>query len=90
MAVIALNWAVKDYGDSAIAAFSIVSKITAFASSALIGFGQGFQPVCGFNYGAGLYQRVKDAFIFCIKVSTIGLIIISILAIWGAGISRFI
>lgn len=84
VAVIALNWAVKDYGDSAIAAFSIVSKITAFASSALIGFGQGFQPVCGFNYGAGLYQRVKDAFIFCIKVSTIGLIIISILGYLGA------
>lgn len=79
VAVIALNWAVKDYGDSAIAAFSIVSKITAFASSALIGFGQGFQPVCGFSYGAGLYQRVKDAFIFCIKLSTIGLFIISIL-----------
>lgn len=79
VAVIALNWAVKDYGDSAIAAFSIVSKITAFASSTLIGFGQGFQPVCGFSYGAGLYQRVKDAFVFCIKLSTIGLFVISIL-----------
>lgn len=79
VAVIALNWAVKGYGDSAIAAFSIVSKITAFASSALIGFGQGFQPVCGFSYGAGLYKRVKDAFVFCIKLSTIGLFVISIL-----------
>ena len=34
----------------------------------LIGFAQGFQPVCGFNYGAGLYKRVKDGFFFCVQV----------------------
>ena len=45
-----------------------------FANSAVIGFGQGFQPVCGFNYGAGLYDRVKKAYKFCVKVSTIFLV----------------
>ena len=36
----------------------------------MLGFGQGFQPVCGFNYGAKLYDRVKKGFWFCIKIST--------------------
>ncbi|WP_411336010.1 MATE family efflux transporter [Ruminococcus gauvreauii] len=78
VAVIALNWAVKGYGDSAIAAFSIVSRITTFAGSAMIGFGQGFQPVCGFSYGAGLYERVVKAFWFCVKVSTVILVLLSV------------
>ena len=54
--------------DAAIAAFSVVSKIMMFAFSALLGFGQGFQPVCGFNYGAGKYTRVRQAYLFCIKI----------------------
>ena len=56
-------------GASAIAAMTVVSKVMLFAASALIGFGQGFQPVCGFNYGAGLYDRVRKAFWFCVKVA---------------------
>lgn len=56
VATICLNLAAGPYGDAAIAAMSIVSRIMNFAGSALIGFGQGFQPVCGFNYGAGRYD----------------------------------
>lgn len=73
IAVICLNNAAKGYGDSAIAAMSVVSRVTMIAGSALIGFGQGFQPVCGFNYGAGLYDRVKKAFWFCVRVATIAM-----------------
>ena len=54
VSTIVLNTVAKGYGDAAIAAISIVSRIMMFASSAVIGFGQGFQPVCGFNYGAHL------------------------------------
>ncbi len=57
------------YGDPAIAAVSVVSRITMFAYSALIGYGQGFQPVCGVNYGAERYDRVRKAFWFCVKSS---------------------
>lgn len=64
VATIALNVAAGVYGDAAIAGMSIVSRIAMFANSALIGFGQGFQPVCGFNYGAKLYHRVRRLFIF--------------------------
>ncbi len=54
--------------DAAIAAFSVVGKIMMFGFSAVLGFGQGFQPVCGFNYGAKKYGRVREAYLFCIRV----------------------
>lgn len=63
--------------DAAQAALTGVSKITQFLSSALIGFGQGFQPVCGFNYGAGRYDRVRRAYFFCLKVSFAVLCVLS-------------
>ena len=53
--------------DAAIAAFSVVGKIMMFGFSALLGFGQGFQPVCGFNYGARKYGRVREAYLFVLK-----------------------
>lgn len=69
VATIFLNHAAGVYGDAAIAGMSIVSRIMMFANSALIGFGQGFQPVCGFNYGAKKYKRVLNAFAFCVKIA---------------------
>ncbi len=75
-------WCDPLFTDDAIAALAIVSKIMGFASSALIGFGQGFQPVCGFNYGAARYDRVRRAFFFCLKVATAALIVLSLIGIW--------
>ena len=57
---------------------SIVTRIMQFANSCLIGFGQGFQPVCGFNYGAKKYGRVKEAFWFCVKLSTVVLVVLAV------------
>ena len=57
-----LNNIAGGYSDAAIAGLSVVTRVSMFANSALIGFGQGFQPVVGFNYGAKLYERVKKAF----------------------------
>ena len=53
--------------DAANAAFSVVTKIMMFAFSALLGFGQAFQPVCGFNYGARKYDRVRRGYVFCLQ-----------------------
>lgn len=85
LATITLNVAANPYGDAAIAAMSVVTRITMFAGSAVIGFGQGFQPVCGFNYGAGKYGRVKEAFWFCVKFSTVFLIAVSVVGIIFSG-----
>ncbi len=68
---IALNFMAGVFGgDAAIAAMSVATRVMQLAFSAVIGFGQGFQPVCGFNFGAGLYSRVKCAFRFCARCST--------------------
>lgn len=69
VATVVLNYAAGPYGDAAIAAMSIVSRFMMFINSALIGFGQGFQPVCGFNFGAKRYDRVLQSFWFCVKVA---------------------
>ncbi len=73
---ICLNNYASHYGDSAVAAFSVVGRIMMFATAALLGFGQGFQPVCGYNYGAKLYGRVKESLMFCITLSTAVLIVL--------------
>ena len=78
-ATICLNHAAQPYGDAAIAAMGVVQRITMFGASTMLGFGQGFQPVCGFNYGAGLYKRVKEGFWFCVKISCVVLLAISAL-----------
>lgn len=76
LATIFLNRTAGFYGDAAIAGMSIVSRISMFANSALIGFGQGFQPVCGFNYGAGKNDRVLEAFWFCVRYAFVFLLIV--------------
>ncbi len=66
-------------GDAAIAGMSVAGRILLMMASALIGFGQGYQPVCSFNYGAGFTKRVKEGYFFCVKVSTVFLIAIGAL-----------
>ena len=77
VATICLNLMAGPYGDAAIAAMSVVGRVMNLAASVVTGFGQGFQPVCGFNYGAFLYDRVKEGFWFCVKVATAILIVLS-------------
>lgn len=84
IATICLNFAAKPYGEVAIASMAVVSKITMFANSTIIGFGQGFQPVCGFNYGAGLKKRVLKAFWFCVRFAFLFLLAVSILGLYFA------
>ncbi len=71
MSTVAQNLAAGAYGDSAVAAMSIVGRVFFFILASLIGFGQGFQPVAGYNYGARNYDRVRKAFCFCVKFGTV-------------------
>ena len=79
VAMIVLNTASKPFGDAAIAAMAIVNKVGNFTNSILLGVGQGFQPVCGYNYGAGLYERVKEGFHFCVRSMVLFLILLAVL-----------
>lgn len=77
-ATVCLNLMAGPYGDAAIAAMSIVTRISQFAASVVIGFGQGFQPVCSFNYGAKLFKRVQEGFWFCVKFCTSVLLVAAV------------
>lgn len=70
IAMLCSNKVVGTYGDAALAAMAIATRTAHISFSALIGFGQGFQPVCGFNFGANLYDRVKRGFWFVVKTGT--------------------
>ncbi|MCD8153137.1 MAG: MATE family efflux transporter [Clostridiales bacterium] len=80
-----LNTIAGQYGDAAVAALSIVSRFTMFINSVVIGFGQGFQPVCAFNFGARQYDRVRRAFWFCVKVSTVVLLLLCAVSLLFSG-----
>ena len=62
--------------DAAQAAMTGVNRIMMVMASVLIGFGQGFQPVCGFNYGAKKYDRVRRAFWFCVRLAAVVLLVL--------------
>ena len=79
IATMSLNLAAGAFGDSAIAAMSIVGRIAMLSFAVVIGLGQGFQPVCGFCYGAGLYDRLKEAYRFTVIIGTSFLIVICII-----------
>lgn len=81
---IALNVNAAVYGDAAVAAMSVVGRIFMFIISAIIGFGQGFQPVVGFNYGAKKYDRVREAYWFTVKVGTVFLTVMAVLGFFLA------
>ncbi|WP_125979358.1 MATE family efflux transporter [Bifidobacterium goeldii] len=81
IATTCVNIAANPFGDATIAGMAIVMRIMLGANSVIVGLGQGFQPVCGYNYGAGKYGRVKEAYWFCVRLSTIVLIVLGAL-IW--------
>ncbi len=71
VATVLLNTAANPYGDAAIAAMSIATKVAMLVMCVCIGIGQGFMPVAGYNYGAKRFDRVKKAFKFTITTDTI-------------------
>lgn len=77
VSTILLNRAAGMYGNAAIAGMSITTRTMMFVASAMIGFGQGYQPVCSFNYGADKKDRVKEGYFFCVKYGTIFLIVMA-------------
>lgn len=75
-----LNNSAAIYGDAAVAAMTIVNRICFFIFAVGLGIGQGYQPVCSFNYGAKKYSRVKKGFFFTLFT---GEGLLSLLAIIG-------
>ena len=78
VATMLLNGTAGAYGDEAVAAMSIVSRVSFFPMAMAIGIGQGFQPISSFNYGAGKKNRVRDAFWKAYLGSSVVLLLVSV------------
>ncbi len=72
-----LNNLTKPYGDAAIAAMSVVHRMSMFIMCVGLGIGQGFQPVASFNYQAKKIDRVKRGLIITMGV---GIVLIGLIA----------
>lgn len=64
--------------DAAVAGMAITNKVFMFLLSISLGLGQGFQPVCGINFGAGKTDRVKQAYLFLVKVSSVVMTVLGV------------
>ena len=72
VSAIMLNDLAGNISDSVLAAVGVCNKVMMFPFSIILGFGSGFQPVAGFNWGAKRYDRVEESYRFCAKVAIIG------------------
>ncbi len=81
---IALNRVAAGYSDAAVAAMSIVGKVFLMVYCVLIGFGQGYQPAAGYNYGSKEYGRVRQAYRFLMVAGTVGMTCIGAALFWAA------
>jgi len=75
-----LNNLVMPYGDSALAAISVVNRVSNLIMCTGLGIGQGFQPVAAFNYEIKDYSRVKKGMYVTLILS---FLVVSSLAIFG-------
>lgn len=81
VAAVLLNIVAARYGEETIAAITIATRIAALAYMIMIGWGQGFQPICAMNWGAKEYGRVKKALYISATLGTLFLIFASILLV---------
>ena len=78
VSAILLNSIAGSISDSVLAAVGVCTKVMMFPFSIILGFGTGFQPVAGFNYGAKRFDRVQESYRFCSKVAFIGALVMAI------------
>jgi len=79
IAGILLNNLAGGISDSVLAGIGVSTKVMMFPFSIILGFGTGFQPVAGFNWGARRYDRVLDSYFFSAKVALVGSVIMSVI-----------
>ena len=83
ISAILLNDLAGNISDSVLAGVGVCTKVMMFPFGFVLGFGTGFQPVAGFNWGAGRFDRVRQSFRFSSIVAIIGG------AILGVGLAVF-
>ena len=77
VAGIMLNDLAGNISDSVLAGIGVSTKIMMFPFSIILGFGTGFQPVVGFNWGAKQYDRVEKSYRFSSTVALVGAVVMA-------------
>ena len=86
LATILVNFKAAEYAmDAGVSAMTIVTRVAFFLFAIALGIGQGFQPVCAFNYGAGKYKRQREAYRFTLMLSMIVLAVLTVFAMIFSG-----
>ncbi|MCT4617801.1 MAG: MATE family efflux transporter [Marinisporobacter sp.] len=65
-----INMAASNYGDAAVAAMGIVTRIVSLGVYVVFGYMKGFQPIAGYNYGAKNYTRLRESIKVSLKWTT--------------------
>ena len=78
VSAIMLNNIAGGISDSVLAAVGVSNKIMMFPFCIILGFGNGFQPVAGFNWGAKRYDRVSESYRFSSLVALVGSLIMAV------------
>lgn len=87
VASITINRVAGGFSTAALAALSVANRVMEFPFAIILGFGQGFQPVAGFNWGAKQMKRVRECLKYAIKVSVVGAIVIgTVIAVFASPI----
>lgn len=60
------EWNAAYGGDVALAAFVVIMKLFQIVLNIAIGIAVGAQPIVGYNYGAGKFDRVRKLFALCL------------------------
>ncbi len=75
VAGIVLNKLAGGISDALLAVVGVTTKVMMFPFSIILGFGTGFQPVAGFNWGARRYDRVRQCFRFAAWTAILGAVV---------------
>ncbi|MBQ6361609.1 MAG: MATE family efflux transporter [Lachnospiraceae bacterium] len=78
ISAIVLNHIAGGISDSVLAGIGVSNRIMMFPFSIILGFGSGYQPVAGFNWGAEQYDRVRECYGFACRFSIIGSVVMGL------------
>ena len=78
VSAILINDIAGNISDSVLAGIGVCTKIMMFPFSIILGFGSGFQPVAGFNWGAKRYDRVEESYRYSAKAALLGSLLMAV------------
>lgn len=78
LAAVMLNDMAGNISDSVLAGIGVCTKIMMFPFSIILGFGTGFQPVAGYNWGAKRFDRVTESYRFSSGMALIGAVVMAV------------